>query len=141
MKNAFALLLPVILAGCAIGAQTKEEMYGDYGYLEERCWKMSHKEAVDLLYGKMNECLARDPGPLNAGPFYGVEKEFSPPVSAVTLSGRGIPGHKFYLTVVKVEETAECPSKISVYGVSSLNKTHIQLIDEWKDGYDGCEVK
>ncbi len=147
MKIVIVTSIFVILSGCSIGPQTKQELYDSYGYMEIRCSQKNHKEIYNMLYQNMNSCIAGiQTGSAIAG---------STPVgwsSNTTIQGdlnitegstvaayvAGGPGHYFYTTIVNISTTESCNSELEIYGWSSMNKKDLNMIDNWLLNNDTC---
>ena len=137
----------VCLNGCFYGAQTKEELYENYGYLEERCSEIGYEDMYEILSENMSRCIADEfETMVMAGNMFipsssstTIKKEYGSDQSTLSAYVAGGPGHYMYTTVVDLTKTEECKSKLVIHGMSSLNKKDLKLIDWWLAGNRSCD--
>ena len=137
----------IFLNGCFFGAQTKEELYENYGYLEERCSEIEYEEMYKMLSDNMSRCIADEfETTIMAGNMFiptssstTIEKEYGTDQSTLSAYVAGGPGHYMYTTVINLTKTEKCKSKLVIHGMSSLNKNDLELIDWWLGGNSGCD--
>ena len=149
MRILLMLLGANLLGGCAIGPQTKDELYSDYGYLEKRCSNSAFDDSYKLISTLMESCVAQETSStimagnmlISSSSSVTIQKEYSPEKATISAYGKGGPGHYMYTTVVKLAKSNECKTDIEIYGMSSMNKKDLELIDWWLAGNKDCEPK
>ena len=147
MRNTIIMVIILILSGCALGPQTKEELYGDYGYLEKRCSETDYDIMYELLVNNMRKCIAKETSHttmagnmiINSSSRVTIQNEYTPEKASIAAYVAGGPGHYFYTTVVDLTKTDKCNSNLIIHGMSSMNKNDLELIDWWLAGNDDCE--
>lgn len=147
MKVIIITAIFVILSGCAIGPQTKQELYDNYGYMEKRCSQESHEKIYKMLFRNMNICISgQQTGttmagsiPVNWNSNTTIQSDFDV-TKGSTLAAyvAGGPGQYFYTTVVNISTTGRCKSELKIYGYSSMNKRDLNMIDHWLLHNDNC---